>query len=313
MENRQCFFLPFIIMSATKSTPTSTSTAPAAAPSGPQQSGQEGERKQFCIHCVTGFRIPGEPKGKMEKIGEFDTYIATPSQGVRDPAKAIIYFYDAFGLKLANNKILPDTLADATGLTVYVPDVFNGGGVAEESLGNVVPSTAEEAKKQSYWGKLKVGLAFASAAPFFIKNLPGGKVPKLEAWLTELKQSRGHTRLGGTGYCYGGNLVLALNATSHINVSVANHPSMIQKSHIEKLRNPTLFNCAEEDQIFPTSFANQCEKDLDARIDAPVHIFKHYPNTVHGFAARPNFGDKQVKEAFEGAITSAVDFWKAHL
>lgn len=78
----------------------------------------------FCVHCVSGFRIPGDPKGKMETIHGLNTYVATPTNAASDSAKkAIIFFYDAFGLKLANNKVIPDKIADATGLTVYVPDV----------------------------------------------------------------------------------------------------------------------------------------------------------------------------------------------
>jgi hypothetical protein len=78
----------------------------------------------FCVHCTSGSRIPGEPKGKIESLHGFNTYVATPASPSADSAsKAIIYFYDAFGLNLVNNKIIPDLLADATGLTVYVPDV----------------------------------------------------------------------------------------------------------------------------------------------------------------------------------------------
>ncbi|SJX62734.1 related to AIM2-cytoplasmic protein involved in mitochondrial function or organization [Sporisorium reilianum f. sp. reilianum] len=269
--------------------------------------------KDFCIHCVSGFRIPGEPRGKLETIHGLSTYVATPASPSADSAtKAIIYFYDAFGLKLANNKIIPDQLADATGLTVYVPDVFNGGGVSEESL-SVAPSTAADMKSASLLTKLRVGAAFAMAGPFFARNLPAFKMPKLKKWIEELKASEGYTRLGSIGFCYGSKLVIALNATDHISVSVANHPSMITKGDMAAIKNPILFNCAEEDPIFTQQYAKEVEKQWADAGDKPTHQFIYYPNTVHGFAARPNLGDKQVKEAFEKAFTAAVDFWKAHL
>lgn len=267
----------------------------------------------FCVHCVSGFRIPGEPKGKMETIHGLNTYVASPSQPSSDSAsKAIIYFYDAFGLKLANNKIIPDQLADATGLTVYVPDVFNGGGIDESSL-SVAPSTAADMKKASLFTKLRTGAAFALATPFFVKNLPQSKIPTLKKWIDALKESNGYTRLGGTGYCYGGKLVIALNATGHIDVSVANHPSMITKGDIAAIKNPILFNCAEEDPIFSEKYAKEVEQQWKQDASKPAHQFEYYPNTVHGFAARPNLGDKQVKEAFEKAFNQAVAFWKAKL
>ena len=271
------------------------------------------ESKGFCVHCVSGFRIPGEPRGKMESIHGLNTYVATPkTPGPDHGTKAIIYFYDAFGLKLDNNKIIPDNLADATGLNVYVPDVFNGGGVSEGALSSA-PTTAAEAHSASIFSKLKTGLAFAMAAPFFLRNLPQSKMATLKTWIEALKSAEGYQRLGGVGYCYGGKLVIALNATDHINVSVANHPSMLNKGDIEAIKNPILFNCAEEDAMFSQDYAKEVEKQWSEQGDKPAHKFVYYPNTVHGFAARPNLGDKQVKEAFEGAFNEAVQFWKAHL
>ncbi|SAM81857.1 related to AIM2-cytoplasmic protein involved in mitochondrial function or organization [Ustilago bromivora] len=215
----------------------------------------------FCVHCVTGFRIPGEPKGKMEKIHSYDTYVATPTNPSSDSAaKAIIYFYDAFGLKLDNNKVIPDKIADTTGLTVYVPDVFNGGGITEEAM-SAAPTTATELKSSSLFSNSKSN------------------------WIESLKASHGYTRLGGTGFCYGGKLVIALNATDHINVSVANHPSFITKGDIAALKNPVLFNCAEEDPVFSADYAKQVEKEWNEKGAKQAFKFNHYPNTVHGFAA----------------------------
>lgn len=267
----------------------------------------------FCVHCVTGFRIPGEPKGKVEKIHGIDTYVATPSKPSADSAtKAIIYFYDAFGLNLINNKVIPDKLADATGLTVYVPDVFNGSGLAEDAL-DVVPTTADGMKNASFMTKIKFGAAFAMAAPFFLRHMPGSKLPSLKKWIDALKAEHGYTRLGGIGYCYGGKFVITLNASGHIDVSVANHPSMINKGDIASIKNPILFNCAEEDAVFSLDYAKQVEKQWAEQGDKPAHKFVFYPGTVHGFAARPNLAEKQVKEGFEKAFTEAVEFWKAHL
>ena len=256
---------------------------------------------------------PGEPKGKMETIHGLNTYVATPANPSSDSAsKAIIYFYDAFGLKLANNKLIPDKLADATGLTVYVPDVFNGGGISEESI-SAAPSTAADFKAASILTKLKVGAAFALAAPFFARNVPHFKIPTLKTWIDNLKASHNYTRLGGTGFCYGGKFVIALNATGHIDVSVASHPSMITKGDMAAIKNPILFNCAEEDPMFTQAYAKEVEKQWAEAGGKPVHKFQYYPNTIHGFAVRPNLADKQVKEAFEKALSETVSFWKAHL
>ncbi|ETS64892.1 hypothetical protein PaG_00865 [Moesziomyces aphidis] len=267
----------------------------------------------FCVHCTSGSRIPGEPKGKIESLHGFNTYVATPASPSADSAsKAIIYFYDAFGLNLVNNKIIPDLLADATGLTVYVPDMFNGGGISEAALSSA-PMTAQSARSSGIVQKLKTVAAFATTTPFFVRHFPATKIGPMKKWIDELKASKGYTRLGGTGFCYGGKLVIALNGTGHIDVSVANHPSMITKGDIAGIKNPILFNVAEYDPIFSEAYAKQVEQDWAKRQDAPLHKFEYYPNTVHGFAARPDLAEKQVKDAFEKAFERSVEFWKSNL
>ena len=79
----------------------------------------------LCEHCVSGHELPGTPRGTEEKIGPYTTYIATPSASAKKGPSdvALIYFYDAFGLALKNNKVLPDQYAEKLGITVYVPDV----------------------------------------------------------------------------------------------------------------------------------------------------------------------------------------------
>jgi carboxymethylenebutenolidase len=109
----------------------------AAAASG------EGE---LCDDCFRGAKLDGTPKGSESRIGPFNTYVAKPEGQIKDDKAAIIFFYDAFGLKvsmlilitvetsggltsfmqLVNNKLLPDIIAEKTGLTVYVPDIFAG-------------------------------------------------------------------------------------------------------------------------------------------------------------------------------------------
>jgi hypothetical protein len=84
----------------------------------------DAQAKPFCINCVSGDVLPGEPRGSLARIGPFDTYVAQPSTpAANSEGVAIVYFVDAFGLQLKNNKILPDMIADGTGLPVYVPDV----------------------------------------------------------------------------------------------------------------------------------------------------------------------------------------------
>ena len=60
--------------------------------------------------CYRTVQHYGEPKGRVEKIGDIDTYIATPPTGTASiPAKGIILFYaDVYGPLYINNKLLQD-------------------------------------------------------------------------------------------------------------------------------------------------------------------------------------------------------------
>lgn len=84
----------------------------------------------ICINCITGNELPGEPKGTIEKIGPYSTYVAKSGDAAQ-AGKAIVSLTDVFGLALKNSKIIADMVAEKTGVTVYVPDVcslsLNGG------------------------------------------------------------------------------------------------------------------------------------------------------------------------------------------
>lgn len=91
----------------------------------------------LCTNCVQGIALPGElPKGKIEQISSLNAYVAR-SFKVSNPNKAILYFYDICGLALANNKLIPNRLAEAHGVTVFVPDLLGGG--LDESIAASMP------------------------------------------------------------------------------------------------------------------------------------------------------------------------------
>ena len=60
--------------------------------------------------CYRTVQHSGEPKGRVEKIGDIDTYIATPPTGTASiSAKGIILFYaNVYGSLYINNKVLQD-------------------------------------------------------------------------------------------------------------------------------------------------------------------------------------------------------------
>ena len=86
----------------------------------------------LCKNCVSGYVLPGEPKGTI-KDGAYVYSSGSESESQDGGANmtgktAIILLTDIFGLDLKNSKILADSFGDRLGphCDVHVPDLFNG-------------------------------------------------------------------------------------------------------------------------------------------------------------------------------------------
>jgi len=52
--------------------------------------------------CIRGVKHDGEPGGELKQIGGIKSYVATPKS---PNGLGIVYFPDAFGLELSNNRL----------------------------------------------------------------------------------------------------------------------------------------------------------------------------------------------------------------
>lgn len=251
----------------------------------------------LCPQCVEGFELPGQPRGSIEQIGPFSTYIATPKT-LKDPKAVVLYFYDIFGFCLKNNKLLPDRLADALGVAVLVPDLLPH--AMSESVGDKVPSSAEEARKQTLWSKLGMVASFASYIPFIYANRPTTKYAQVEEYLSVLRTT--YDRIGGVGYCYGGCFVLEYGKARpdkpgvQLDAVVACHPSMYNIDMVNALTSPTSFAMCEEDPQTPPKLLETVKNTLAEKsksgFQSQLHVF---PGTMHGNFARPNLAVPEVR------------------
>lgn len=135
--------------------------------------------------CAIGSIHEGEPKGRIEKILDVETYIAEPAADKAN-GNIILYFPDVFGL-FNNARLMIDAWAEA-GYLVLGPDYFRGDPISKHKKNFHDPNDnpnwdmgAWMTEKQSF------------ADPF---------VPK---WVEEVKKTYGKadTKYVCTGYCFG--------------------------------------------------------------------------------------------------------------
>ncbi|PWN48565.1 alpha/beta-hydrolase [Violaceomyces palustris] len=226
------------------------------------------------------------PKGKTEKLGGLDAY----SIGPDDAKKAIVVVYDIFGY-WPTTKQGSDVLAEALKDTKLVmPDFFRGKPFPQEYY---PPDTKE---KQEALQKF-----FGEAGDF------GARKPELEAVANELK-SKGASKVGLLGYCWGGKLSVLAGAKGTVFSSVAQvHPAMVDPKDAENLTVPVA-NFPSKDE--PQDAVDQFEKVVQSKPFASQSVYKLYKENHHGWAAaRADLKDQKNLEAFQDVYQRLADFF----
>lgn len=291
-----------------------------------------------CSECFRGtIHDHAEPKGKiLDNLYGYKTYISLPSSN-STPKSTIIFFTDAFGLHLPNNKILADFYAEQTGCRVLTPDIIPGGGVPESTMHAMnevfrpVASVWSYANPLMYLGKIWNTLKFA---PIFVPFLITSSAPK--AWTQCVKYTRDVRaelptggKLGVAGFCWGGYPSVKLcgeadvegGSKALVDASFTAHPSSLDqpKDVVDSLaafKTPFFCAVAEFDFLFNKEAAEQAEAALKQKVgsDAGPYEFFVHRGAHHGFSVRASPDEGSVgKESYELAAKQAVDWFKKYL
>ncbi|KAJ8496664.1 hypothetical protein ONZ45_g12362 [Pleurotus djamor] len=274
-----------------------------------------------CPDCVKGAYLPGEPSGKMGFKGAY--YSAAPkvqTEGDKPGSplnndSAVVLLTDGYGLPLKNCKIIADTLAQRLGCDVWVPDILDGRPLVDlDSL--LLPDRAGVQMTISDW--VKFILAAIPKVPAFLHSTSSKADARIHGFITGLREDKKYTKIGAVGYCFGG--AASIRLASHpelIDCAVICHPGPHSVKEVERIKVPVSWACAEEDLFFSKKARLAAEGTLARRDGQPTfvdHQFVDYKgSTTHGFAARPNLEVAEVKTAFEGALTQAVEWFSKHL
>ncbi|KAK4699842.1 hypothetical protein P7C70_g6414, partial [Phenoliferia sp. Uapishka_3] len=126
----------------------------------------------------------------------------------------------------------------------------------------------------------------------------------------------GITKLGATGYCFGGKFVSALAIENAIEAGVNAHPSGIIvpddiEAWVAKSKTPLLFNSCEVDKSWPKDSQDTADKIMASY--APGWKQNYYPGCTHGFGTRADLSVPAQKHGKEDAFKESVEWFKNYL
>ncbi|OAA58487.1 dienelactone hydrolase [Niveomyces insectorum RCEF 264] len=246
----------------------------------------------------------GTPVGHEEVHNGYTMYVTKPTNWTataarRNTTRAVLYLTDVFGIQLAENKLLADSFARA-GFVTVAPDLFGGH-----------PAPGD------------INVPGFNTTAFLAAHGANQTDPIVAAGLAYLRDTLGLSRIGATGYCYGGryafraggpllgtaNTTAGAGAVAH--AVFAAHPSMLSDDEIAAIQGPASVAAAENDSLMPPARRGEITALLQKTGQA--YSFSVYGGTSHGFGVRVNVTDPRQKFAKEEAFFQAARWFSTWL
>ncbi|KAL8472671.1 hypothetical protein ACS0TY_029117 [Phlomoides rotata] len=209
---------------------------------------------------------PTSGAGIVQEIGGFSTYVT----GNQDSKLAIVLLSDAFGYEAPRFRELADKVA-SLGYWVVVPDLLYGDPFSFEKH---------------------------TSTTWIHGHCPDKGCEDAKAVIDALK-SKGVSKIGVAGFCWGGMLAVRLAALEdYIQAAVLLHPGVITEEQINEVKAPLALLIAENDQICPTELLIHIGEILSAKSEVDSFV-KVYPGVDHGWTLRydDEFAVKSAEEA----------------
>ncbi|KAK0835705.1 hypothetical protein LTR73_000204 [Friedmanniomyces endolithicus] len=272
--------------------------------------------------CATGALHSGTTTGRTEKVHGLECYVADAPSG--NPDDIIVIIPDAFGIALANNKILADEYAKKANAKVFLPDFMDGFVLNPDVMVSMKALSAT-----GWWNQLyKVGhvLYLLQWFPLALFNLRDAKTrPRIFPFFKALKENEAKDLpIGTAGFCWGAKYVTELcwdqtktkDGKRVVECGFVAHPSGLKyPGDIEMVVLPYSCAAAEHDMQMSAVQAKQTKDVLTAKTaktkDHGVeHEFVMYDGAHHGFAVRADEDEKVEAEQGKKAEAQAVDWFK---
>jgi dienelactone hydrolase len=232
--------------------------------------------------CLKTFQWGGTPTGRIGKLANNDAYIAG-----NNPDVSILLIHDLLSWNFVNSRLLVDHYAKEANATVYMPDFFGGETWPEEPI-------------------LKGRFEEIDLAGFAARNSRDIREPEIFECARALR--RQYSKVGASGFCYGGWAVFRLGAREHnpplVDAISTGHPTWLTKDDIDNVAVPVQILAPELDAAFPPEMKSYAFETILKK--GVMFDYQHYPGVEHACFTR---GDEEVKgerEAMEHGKAAAV-------
>lgn len=287
-----------------------------------------------CPNCFSGaVHNHATPTGTEKQLYGYNTYIAEGQPGNKS---TIIFYCDAFGLGLINNKILVDRYAQDTGCRVLAPEIIPGGGASVSAI----PALAHLMKAEGWnwlnpfiWPGKAYSLfsGLSVMVPFMIRAAPPKAFAECLRYARAVKSDLpAGGKLGVAGFCWGGYQTTKLCAepaveggsTPLLDAQFNAHPSALKApadfvDSIAKFKVPYSCAVAEDDMQFNAKVSQQTEAELRTKLGDSVATyteFRIHKGCGHGFAVRASIPEDKVgATGYEDAAVQAKDWFNKYL
>ncbi|KAK5111996.1 hypothetical protein LTR62_004530 [Meristemomyces frigidus] len=253
-----------------------------------------------CNNCKAGFAWDGKPTGSDKStLAGLPTYVSGESKDVgillcaevRKAREKGEDFYDIFGWKLNNARLLADHFAKELKATVYVPDFYEGE--------IVDPNMFSDPEKMKSF----------DLGEWTERHNRVKRWPAVEACAKELRAK--YSKLGAIGYCWGGWAVFQLSGESLVDAISTAHPAMFNEKDVDSVKTPIQLLAPEEDMTFTPELKKYCLENLP-KTGVPWEYI-YFEGHKHGFASRGDPSTDHGRAGFERAKRSAVNFFTEFL
>ncbi|XAR54620.1 Carboxymethylenebutenolidase [Bertholletia excelsa] len=215
--------------------------------------------------------------GHVEELGGLKTYISGPP----DSKFAVLLVHDAFGYEAPKARMLADKVASA-GFFVLLPDFFHGDPLV---LNNPNRSIQD-----------------------WLKDHPADKAFEEAKLVIEALRSKGVSKIGAAGFCWGGKVAAELAKDACIQAAVLLHPSFVTLDDIQGTKVPISILSAEIDHITPPELAKKFDEALQAKPEVDSFV-KIYHGVVHGWTLRYDDDDAEAVKRAEESHKEMLDWF----